>query len=73
MTKWISSRDEIIATISLPKSIEMDVSPLHRGIDNYYVDVNLSDGFLFAAKEVIENSVKRIVSGSKTGFLAKEP
>ena len=63
MTKQISSRNDIIATISSPKSIDMDVSALHRGIDNYHVDVHLSDGFLFAAKDVIENAVKRIVAG----------
>jgi|TARA_B110000483_G_scaffold144175_1_gene172123 hypothetical protein len=72
MTKQISSRNDIIATISSPKSIDMDVSALHRGIDNYHVDVHLSDGFLFAAKDVIENAVKRIVAGSKAGLLAKE-
>ncbi|MDG1443572.1 MAG: hypothetical protein P8R02_12930 [Pseudomonadales bacterium] len=72
MTTPISSRDDIVATISSPKSIEMDISSLRRGIDNYHVDVHLSDGFLFAAIEVIEKTVKRIVAGSKSGLPAEE-
>lgn len=72
MANQILSRDDIVATISSPKSIAMDLSELRRGIDNYHIDVHLSDGFLFAAREVIEITVKRIVAGAKSGIPTEE-
>ncbi len=64
ISSQISSHDDIIEQIQEPNSISIDCGLLNRGIDNYHVDVHLSDYFVLACTEVIKGVVSRVVSGS---------
>ncbi|MFT5571079.1 MAG: hypothetical protein ACI9FB_000089 [Candidatus Azotimanducaceae bacterium] len=63
--KKISALHDILQRVQCPNAITMDCSPFQRGIDNYHVDVHLSDSFVLQAYSIIESVVKRVVAGQK--------
>lgn len=60
-----SARAQLISGIDVPVPTTIDTSELSRGIDNYHIDVRLSDDFTLHAREIIEKVVKRVASGNR--------
>ena len=58
-----STFDELIAAVQVPQAISVDFTGARKGIDNYHVDVQISEAFTLAAKELIEQQVKLVVAG----------
>jgi len=61
----VSSTLDLLHRVMQPKPIELDFSQLSKGIDNYHVDVVLSQTFVNASRHLIESAVRKIVSGAK--------
>ena len=61
----ITSLRDILDRVQCPKFISTDYSALQRGIDNYHIDVHLSDKFSLQAYSIIEAVVKRVVAGQR--------
>lgn len=67
-----SARAQLLSGIVVPTSTTIDTSELSRGIDNYHIDVRLSDDFTFHAREIIEKVVKRVAAGNRPAGGADE-
>jgi hypothetical protein len=61
----MTARSRLLAKISVPNDSFMDTGLLSRGIDNYHIDVRLSDSFVLYARELIEKIVKRVAAGKR--------
>ncbi len=61
----IASIEDILGQVGIPSSTRLDTSVLDKGVDNYHVDVELSPTFVFKTREMIENQVKRVISGQR--------
>ena len=61
----IRSREDLLARVKTPDPLNLDTSVLRRGIDNYHIDIRLSDKFVLHARELISKVVKRVVAGSR--------
>ncbi|MFT5209893.1 MAG: hypothetical protein ACI9CE_001616, partial [Flavobacterium sp.] len=59
----ITCLEDILDRVQCPQPISMDCSAFQRGIDNYRIDVHLSDQFALQAYSIIEAVVKRVVAG----------
>jgi hypothetical protein len=59
------ARAQLLLGIEVPPSTTIDTSSLSRGIDNYHIDVRLSDAFTLHAREIIEKVVKRVAAGNR--------
>lgn len=60
-----SARALLISKVQVPEETVLNTGILGRGIDNYHVDVRLSDDFVLHTRELITKAVKRITSGSR--------
>ena len=61
----IESVADLIKGVRVPRSIRLDCSGLNKGNDNFHVDVQLSDDFIFQMKEVTEDQVKKAIAGRR--------
>ncbi|MBL4679383.1 MAG: hypothetical protein JKY88_01520 [Pseudomonadales bacterium] len=61
----IQSVQDLLTCVKQPDVISMDCSLFNRGIDNYHVDVHLSDSFVLQASLIIESVVKRVIAGDR--------
>ena len=61
----VSSADGLLHLVMQCKTIVVDFSHLSKGIDNYHVDVMLSDGFVQSSRQLIEQAVGNVVVGKK--------
>jgi hypothetical protein len=59
------AREQLLASVQVPAESVLNTGLLSRGIDNYHVDVRLSDAFVLHARELISKVVKRISSGNR--------
>ena len=57
--------DDLVNRVMQPRAIEVDFSPLAKGIDNYHVDVVLSQTFSRYGRQLIEYCTHKIVAGAK--------
>ena len=60
-----NARSLLISKIQVPQDTVLNTGILGRGIDNYHIDVRLSESFVLHARELIEKVVKRITSGNR--------
>jgi len=61
----VLSVEDLLARVLSPDEIVMDCSSFNRGIDNYHVDVHLSDSFVLQGGLLIESVVKRVIAGGR--------
>jgi hypothetical protein len=61
----IDSFDDILSCVSSPQEIRLDCTQANKGVDNYHIDVELSPAFVQKTRELIENQVKKIVTGNR--------
>ena len=66
MSEQISSRKDILSHVQVPGTLSLDCSVLKKGIDNYHVDIHLSDYFVTTGQGVLEGIVKKAVAGSRS-------
>ncbi len=59
----VSTLDELMAGVQVLPSISLDFTAARKGIDNYHVDVQISESFTLIAKELVESQVKLMVAG----------
>lgn len=59
------AREQLLALVQVPKESVLNTGILSRGIDNYHIDVRLSDDFVLHARELISKVVKRISAGNR--------
>ena len=60
-----SARTHLLSNVQVPNDTVLNTGILGRGIDNYHIDVRLSEDFVLHARELITKVVKRITSGSR--------
>lgn len=60
-----SARTQLISKIQVPHDTVLNTGILGRGIDNYHIDVRLSEDFVLHSRELITKLVKRITSGNR--------
>ena len=60
-----SSVADLTAQLRTPTPLEVTLTGMHRGLDNYHVDVQLSNAFALHVATVAEEQVSRIVSGKR--------
>ena len=63
MATAITSLDDITAQLKAPPDIALNCESVSKGIDNYHVDVEISEQFTLRIKESIDQNLKRLVSG----------
>lgn len=61
----MTARSRLLAKIEVPDESFMDTGILSRGIDNYHIEVRLSDCFVLYTREIIEKVVKRVAAGKR--------
>jgi hypothetical protein len=61
----IDARSRLLAKIEVPGDSFLDTSLLSKGIDNYHIDVRLSDDFILYSREVIEKIAKKVAAGKR--------
>ena len=61
----MDARARLLAKIEVPGESFLDTSLLSRGIDNYHIDVRLSDDFVLHSREIIEKIAKRVAAGKR--------
>ncbi len=59
------AREQLLARVQVPQESVLNTGILSRGIDNYHIDVRLSDDFVLHARELIGKVVKRISAGNR--------
>lgn len=68
----MNARSQLLANIVVPSESFLDTGVLSRGIDNYHIDVRLSDDFVLYSREIIEKIVKRVAAGKRPGSGSEE-
>jgi len=61
----MNARSRLLANIEVPGDSFLDTGLLSRGIDNYHIDVRLSDDFVLYSREIIEKIAKRVAAGKR--------
>ena len=59
----VNSLADILAQVKSPPDIKVDCGAVTKGIDNYHVDVELSELFIFRIRETLDQNMKRLVAG----------
>ena len=59
----VNSLDDLLKKVRSAPDIKISCDALDKGIDNYHVDVELSESFTFCIKETIDQNMKRLVAG----------
>ena len=61
----VSTAEDLLHRVMQSKTIAVDFSCLAKGIDNYHVDVMLSENFVQRSQQLIEQVVGNVVVGAK--------
>ena len=67
-----SARSHLLSRVEIPRDSVLDTDMLSRGIDNYHIDVRLSDDFVLQGREIIERIAKRVAAGNRPTGGAEE-
>lgn len=63
MADAVNSLDDMLARVRSAPDINVASDALDKGIDNYHVDVEISQNFIFRFRETIEQNMKRVTAG----------
>ena len=61
----IRSAKDLLAVANATTGIRLDCSVIHKGIDNFAIDIELDSNFLACANQAIEEITNRVTSGRR--------
>jgi hypothetical protein len=64
-SRLATTYDDLISGVETPGTINIDCSSVNKGIDNFHIDVQLSEVFVLLTGELVEEQVKLIVNGKR--------